>query len=141
LVDPSAAGKKGAQASLLTKRLASQRRLEERIEGGKNGQAQAFLLRVRMRREAELEQLRIYADKELVAIEEWTITAREELEETLAELERARSEREAQLEQALVDEPTLTHLLANCDQAMLERVLISMGFENDDDPPRDGVAS
>src|SRR5262249_43493060 len=80
LADPVECGKKGARASVLARRLAGQRRLEEKIEASRSGQAQAFLLRVRMEREAKLEAERVRLDR-------WCC-------ELLDEVDAARAERE-----------------------------------------------
>jgi hypothetical protein len=115
----------GGRARVLARRLAGQRELEEKIANGKNGQAQAFLLRVRMQREAALEQMRIAADRELVALEEQTI----EEQERLQDLRRQVDEAEAQLEAALTDPSVLTHLLRNADErGLLEPALVQLGF-------------
>jgi hypothetical protein len=133
-VDPVEAGRKGGRASVLARRLAGQKRLEEKIANGRNGQAQAFVLRLRLQREQHLEAERLRVDRELVELENWSARAREELESTLAELEQARAEREAELASALVDEQSLGTLLRRADAAgLLEPALLRMGFEPDDD--------
>jgi hypothetical protein len=124
-VDPVEAGRKGGRASVLARRLAGQRKLEERISSTKNGAALFSLYRVRLEREARLEEERLAADKELVAIEEQTI----EEQERLQDLRRQVDEAEAQLEAALTDPSVLTHLLRNADErGLLEPCLVQLGF-------------
>jgi hypothetical protein len=130
--DPSECGRLGGHASVLSRRLAGQKRLEEKIVSTKNGAALYSLLRDRRQREAELERQRLAADRELVAIEEWTITAKEELESTLAELERARSEREAQLEAAKDgDHDALADVLRAAGEEATEVALSQLGWLED----------
>jgi hypothetical protein len=130
--DVSQHGREGGIASGLSRRLRPQRELEAKILNGRNGQAQAFLLRVRMQREARLETERLRVDRELVELENWSARAREELEETLAELERARSEREAQLEAAKDgDHDALVALLAAAGEQRVEVALGQLGWLED----------
>jgi hypothetical protein len=128
-IDPSAAGKRSTKAA---RQLAKQRRLEAKIEAGKNGQAQAFLLKLWLEREAELAAARIAADRDVVELEEWGLRAREDLEQALAELRQVDEQLErqrAELERASKDEQQLEALLRAADgSGLLERVLVRMNF-------------
>ena len=85
-----------------------------------------------LQREAGLEARRIAADRELVELEEWTITVKQELESTLAELERARSEREAQLEAAKDgDHDALADVLRAAGEEATEVALSQLGWLED----------
>jgi hypothetical protein len=124
--------RKGGYATALARRLAPERQLEAKVAASKNGAALYSLLRDRRQREAGLEARRIAADRELVELEEWTITVKQELESTLAELERARSEREAQLEAAKDgDHDALVALLRAAGEQAVERAADELGWIED----------
>jgi hypothetical protein len=88
-IDASAAGRRGGQASVLSRRLRKQRQLEAKVLESRNGAAAVKLLEIEMRRERELEHERRrmdervrQADQTLERLTDW----REQEEQRLAEL-------------------------------------------------------
>jgi hypothetical protein len=125
-VNPQEAGRRGGIASGASRRMRQQRQLEERIVNGKNGQAQAFVLRLRLERDRQLEAERTRLDAWCSAL----VDDVEAEQRRLAELREERRQAEAELDAAKSDEQVLERLLRDADaNGLLERVLERMAFE------------
>jgi hypothetical protein len=142
-IDARAAGRRGGQASGLSRRLRPQRQLEEKIINSKNGAAQAKLLEIRMRREAALDRERTRLDRLVChlmdeADAERAMIARlrerrREYEAAVTQRLAALEQREAELRERLETDAGLDAFLNDQGEANIRASCLRLGWIDDDD--------
>jgi hypothetical protein len=137
-VDPVEAGRKGGSQPKGSKML---RTAIRNVLESNDGQSNAWLARLELERERARGRELYRKDKELAEMDELLLSVREQVELAIAERNQLDAEREAQLEQALVDDDALGTLLRNVGTERLERVLPLVGLQWYDEDGDHGVAS